>query len=187
MKGWTMEKIKKLLIWLAPLIFLGYFSAQSSNLHAEGAIPQTLKFVGEGTFRYFGFKLYTAKFYLDPKVRDSRQALMDAPKRLVIRYLRDIPKKALIEAAEKNIRNNPTADFSILKERMDRLHERYTDLKKGDVYELVYMSGKTSLYYNGRLQVEIDGADFASAYFGVWLSEHSISQKLRNNLLGIHR
>ncbi len=155
--------------------------------HIENQSPNTLKFAGQGTFRYLGFKLYTARLYLDPHVRDSRQALIDTPKHLTIRYLRDIPRKALVEAAEKNIRNNPSADYEALRDRVHRLHERYTDLKAGDVYHLSYSKGKTSLYYNGNLQVQIEGADFASAYFGIWLSEYSISQKLRKDLLGVIR
>ena len=147
--------------------------------------PDTLKFLGEGSFWYLGVKIYQAAFYLDPSISDPRQALTDAPKRLVIRYFRDIPRKALIQAAEKNIRNNPNADFASLKTRIDRLHEKYKDLKKGDVYELVYSSGHTLLYANGDLRERIEGADFAAAYFGIWVSEYSISHKLRKALLGV--
>ena len=57
----------------------------------------------------------------------------------------------------------------------------------GFVCRLVYSKGKTFLYYKGNLRAQIDGADFASAYFGIWLSEYSISQKLRKDLLGIRR
>jgi hypothetical protein len=168
-------------------------AAREETLHVVPAeqiksqASDTLEFLGEGTFRYLGLKLYIARFYLDPQVRDSRQDLMDSPKRLVIRYFRGIPKKALIEAAEKNIQNNPSVDFASLRERIDRLHEGYTDLRPGDVYELTYFDGTTSLFYNGNLRAKIEGADFASAYFGIWLSEYSISQKLRMALLGIPR
>jgi Chalcone isomerase-like len=182
------------------MMFLGFLVLMPCALHAKdevlraaptarisGLSKQTLRLLGEGTFRYLGIKLYTASFYLDPQVREPHQALSDAPKRLVIRYLRDIPKKALIEAAEKNLRNNPSADLNAIKERVDHLHERYSDLKKGDVYELAYSKGRTFLYHNGSLRAQIEGADFASAYFGIWLSEYSISQKLRKDLLGVQR
>jgi len=164
--------------------------ANETVLRAAG-LPQlsnpsagALKLRGEGVFRYLGMKLYKASFYIDPALAGPDQALKDVPKRLVIRYFRDIPKKALIQAAERNIRNNPSADFKGLRERLDHLHAKYADIKEGDTYELVYFKGNTLLYYNGQLKAQIAGADFASAYFGIWVSEYSISQKLRKALLG---
>lgn len=149
-----------------------------------GRATDTLKLIGEGTFRYLGMKLYTARFYLDARVVASGQMRSDMSKKLVIRYLRDIPRDALIKAAEKNLRNNPRVDFERLKERIDKLHQYYANLKKGDEYELFYSEGKTRLYHNGLLKTQIEGFDFASAYFAIWVSEHSISQKLTRDLLG---
>ncbi len=149
-----------------------------------GAASEKLKFLGEGTFRYLGMKLYSARFYLDAQAAIPNQVLSDTSKKLVIHYLRDIPKDALIRAAEKNLRNNPRVNFMNLKARMDQLHQHYTNLKKGDVYELSYSDGETKLFYNGFLKTQIEGADFAQAYFGIWVSDHSISKKLTNDLLG---
>ena len=39
-------------------------------------------------------------------------------------------------------------------------------------------------FFKGRPIVEIEGQDFARAYFGIWLSKYSINQKLRKSLLG---
>ena len=90
-------------------------------------------------------------------------------------------------SAEKNIRNRLPSASLALKESIGRLHERYADIKKGDICELSYSGSRTSFYHNGILRAEIDGADFASAYFGIWLSENPISLKLRNDLLGKHK
>lgn len=137
---------------------------------------------GRGVFRYMGMKLYEAELYASEQAH-TPQDVLRSPKRLVIRYFRDIPKKALIQAAERNLANRSLLDDPGLRQRVDRLHGAYTDLKKGDEYVLADDGSKTTLYYRGRPQIEIEGRDFAEAYFGIWLSGDPISQKLRKKLL----
>jgi hypothetical protein len=144
-----------------------------------------LRRTGEGTFRYLGLKLYTAYLYLDDSHADAEKAWPKGTKRLVIHYLRDIPRKALIQAAERNLRSNLKGNYEALRSRIDRLHAAYNDLKKGDTYELAYVNGATLLYHNDRLREKIEGQDFAEAYFGIWLSKDPISGALRRDLLGI--
>ena len=147
---------------------------------------QTLVLRGRGTFRYLGVKLYTASFYVSPAVRTWKEMLGDVPKRIVIDYLHDIPRDAMVQAAEKNLKNNPEIDHAKIKKRLQNLHSRYAAVNKGDEHSLVYFHGKTLLYLNQKLQAEVDGEDFASAYFSIWLSKYSISQRLRNALLGVN-
>ncbi len=141
---------------------------------------ETLVLRGKGIFRYMGVRLYEAFLYVGAGV----EPLSETPRKLVIRYDRVIPKDAIIQAAEKNLKNNPEVHFLEIKDRVDRLHRAYVSVKKGDEYSLVYRSGKTVLFYNQKPLVEVQGADFAKAYFSIWLSKYSINQKLRKELIG---
>lgn len=145
---------------------------------------ETLRLRGMGLFRYMGVKLYMAFFYTKPDVAEPDMSLGRHPMRLVFRYMHDIPRDALVKAAETNLQRNAEVDYPKIRERVERLHERYTDLKKGDECALVYANGKTIALFKNKPIIEIEGEDFARAYFGIWLSKYSINQKLRKNLLG---
>lgn len=174
----------------AVLLFSSGASAAEPALSAAG-LPHlsedrgaTLKLRGTGVFRYLGVKLYAAFFYVAPDVIAPGETLGEKPMRLMLRYLHDIPKDAIVKAAETNLRNNPEVNYEAIRERVERLHARYSDLKKGDECALVYADGKTVAFFKERPIVEIEGQDFARAYFGIWLSKYSINQKLRKSLLG---
>ena len=70
-------------------------------------------------------------------------------------------------------------------DRLAKLNRAYVDVKPGDRYTLTYVPGKgTTLRLNGNPLVTVEGADFATAYFRIWLGEDPISPQLRDLLLG---
>ncbi|MFM8357803.1 MAG: chalcone isomerase family protein, partial [Verrucomicrobiota bacterium] len=67
----------------------------------------------------------------------------------------------------------------------DRLNRAYRDIRPGDRYTLTYLPGRgTTLRLNDTELVTIEGADFAGAYFRIWLGDDPISPALRDQLLG---
>ena len=70
-------------------------------------------------------------------------------------------------------------------QRLEKLHAAYEDVAPGDRYALTYLPGTgTSLSKNGRVIATTPGADFAAAYFSIWLGERPIDDSLRDRLLG---
>jgi hypothetical protein len=60
----------------------------------------------------------------------------------------------------------------------------YRDVKPGDRYALTYIPGSgTELSFNGSPLVVIDGADFAAAYFSIWLGKRPLDPGLKDKLL----
>ena len=141
---------------------------------------------GNALFRYLGFRLYTVALYtVAPTAWKAELALGEVPKRLIIRYSRLIKKEQIIAAAEKNLKSNPKVSWERISPRVQQLNKYYENVKKGDEYTLTYIPGKgTSLELNGSQKTTIPGEDFARAYFGIWLSESSINERLRLQLLG---
>jgi hypothetical protein len=71
-----------------------------------------------------------------------------------------------------------------LRDRLDRIDRAYQDVRPGDRYALTYVPGRgTELSYNGKPLTVIEGADFAAAYFSIWLGEKPIDDGLKNELL----
>jgi hypothetical protein len=135
--------------------------------------------------RYLKFiKAYVAALYVPEGVK-SEEVLSDIPKRLEINYLVSIKSPDFGKGAEPTLQLNQTpAELAKLRSRIDRINSIYQDVKPGDRYALTYLPGLgTELALNGKPLTIIEGADFAAAYFGIWLGRDSIDEGLKRELL----
>ena len=135
--------------------------------------------------RYLKFiKAYVAALYL-PEGVPAEKLLSDVPKRLELNYLVSIKGPDFGKGAEPTLKLNQTpAELARLRSRIDRINSTYKDVKPGDRYALTYLPGRgTELALNGTPLTVIEGADFAAAYFGIWLGRNSIDDKLKRDLL----
>lgn len=132
-----------------------------------------------------GFKGYAAGLYLPEGLASSR-VLEDVPKRLELSYFWAIPGKDFGPAGEKILLTNVTDTVHrALRARLDRINALYVDVNPSDRYALTYFPGVgMELALNGRRLGVIEGADFARAYFSIWLGEKPISASLKTQLLG---
>jgi hypothetical protein len=155
----------------------------SSEATAHG---QTLPLRGTGRLVWMRMvTVYDAALYLPGEV-PGREVLRDVPKRLELRYHISIKGEKFGESAvpflEKNV---PREELARLKPRLEQLNRLYRDVKEGDRYALTYVPGKgTTLSLNGEPLGTIEGADFAAAYFTIWLGAKPISDTMRDDLIG---
>jgi len=129
-------------------------------------------------------KVYVAALYLPEGVR-AEEVLSDVPKRLELSYLVAIKGPDFHKGAAPVLeRNQAPAELARLQGRLDRINAAYKDVTSGDRYSLTYLPGRgTELALNGTPLVVIEGADFAAAYFGIWLGREPIDDKLKRDLL----
>ena len=148
-----------------------------------GGVPLVLWSQGTLRARVF-FTVYAAALYLGEGVAPGRWA-EDVPKRLEIHYFYSIPPSVMIEEGQKALeRQVPAARLPPLGPRLDRINAAYVEVRPGDRYALTYLPARgTELSLNGRPVVTIEGADFAAAYFGIWLGHSPASRPLRDALL----
>ena len=130
--------------------------------------------------------VYDAALYLPADV-PGKDMLRDVPKRLELRYHIAIKGEKFGESAVPFLEKNVAAEeLARLKPRLEQLNRLYRDVKEGDRYALTYAPGKgTTLTLNGNPLGTIDGADFATAYFTIWLGKKPISDTLRDELTGL--
>jgi hypothetical protein len=141
-----------------------------------------------GTGRLVWMKLvtvYDAALYL-PGDAVGKDALRDVPKRLELRYHISIKGEKFGESAEPFLKKNVRAgELAGLRPRIEQLNRLYRDVKEGDRYALDYAPGKgTTLSLNGSPLGTIEGADFAAAYYAIWLGAKPISDTMRDELIG---
>jgi hypothetical protein len=151
---------------------------------------ERLRLRGTGLARYrVLIKAYVAALYLSESYSGDRSPatlLEDAPRRLEIEYFWAIPAREFAKATVEGISMNTDREtFERLRDRIEQLNAMYEDIQPGDRYAITYLpGGGTALSINGRRLGSIEGADFASALFAIWLGERALDDSLRRQLLG---
>lgn len=145
--------------------------------------PLLLNNVGLLRYRVL-IKAYVAALYLGEGVQ-ANAVLTDVPKRLELHYFWAINGPDFGKAADAILADNVSAEtLQSLRSRLDRLHALYENVKPGDRYSLTYIPGRgTELALNGISKGTIEGADFAAAYFAIWLGQKPLDRSLRDQLL----
>jgi hypothetical protein len=146
----------------------------------------TLRLTCTGLLRYKVFiKAYVAALYVGDGVA-ADDVMADVPKRLELSYFWSIRGADFGRAGDEILKRNvDESTFGVLRPRLDRINAWYRDVKPGDRYSLTYVPGVgTQLALNGREIGVVDGADFATAYFRIWLGDNPIDARLRDQLLG---
>ena len=108
----------------------------------------------------------------------------DAPYRLSLHYLRNIPAAKLVEQTEKAWRQQGR-DHPGLNKWLTLLSELWPDIAEGD--NLVFglsASGESAFWFNGSPLGGIDDRDFGALFGGIWLDPDTPIPKLRAQLIG---
>jgi hypothetical protein len=140
-----------------------------------------------GLLRYLGlFKVYAGAFYLE-KGAPINDALSDRAKRIEVEYLRTFKGEdfgpATVEMMKKNV-DKATVDK--LRRQIDYHNSLYEDVGPGDRYALTYIPGRgTELALNGEPKGVIEGADFATALFSIWIGQEPIDESFKRQIMGL--
>lgn len=140
---------------------------------------------GVGLLRYkWIIKAYVAGLYLPPGVQ-AKAVLDDVPKRLELHYFYAIDGEDFGPAANTILRGNVDDEtLARLKPRIDAMNALYQNVEPGDRYALTYLPGVgTELSKNDVPLGSVAGADFAAAYFSIWLGREPLDRDLRSQLV----
>ena len=135
--------------------------------------------VGEARLKVLIWEVYDSALYTP-----SGRWQGDAPYRLSLLYLRDIPAAKLIEETDKawqeQGRNHPKQG-----EWLTLLGDLWPDITEGD--NLVFglnAAGDSAFWFNGTLIGSIDDRDFGGLFGGIWLDPDTPRPELRAQLIG---
>lgn len=132
------------------------------------------------------FDVYAGALYLPGGVPGQAWS-KDVAKRLELSYFREIEAEGFAEASDRILQDNLLpAEYQPLAKRLQTFYGFFRDVKPGDRYSINYIPEKgTELRLNEQPLGQVPGADFAAAYFGIWLGAEPISKEFRNRLLAI--
>ncbi len=176
------------LLTLLTLLALLPVAAAQSSVPVPAAIRPMLPeaaLVGNGSYRWFGLKLYEARLWAARKAiaPDSWET---TPCALELVYARTLYGERIAKASVDEIRQlgigTPTQHAAWL----DAMKRVFPDVKEGtQLIGLYQPGGATQFLRDGQPAGEIADPDFGKAFFAIWLHPKTSAARLRSALFGI--
>ncbi|MCB1754382.1 MAG: chalcone isomerase family protein [Gammaproteobacteria bacterium] len=179
---------------LAGLVILSASFAEAKTVSGVD-FPDTLsenaadlQLNGAGTRSKLFIKLYAAALYLQSPTADAGAILAaDEPMTLSLQIVSGlIDSDKMEEAVVEGFDNATGGDTAPLQERIDRfISVLREEIKKEDAFVFSYRPASgTHVSKNGEEKIVIEGLDFKTALFGIWLSDKPAQKSLKKDLLG---
>lgn len=154
-------------------------------------LPQA-RLQGEGDFRWFGLRIYRAQLWVaapwpEPQRGSEPAPWLAQPFVLQIQYYRAISREQFVDATLEEIERIHGGRYQ--PEQLARwraaLMAMWQDVQAEDVLSALHQPGTGCRFY-ARTQVlgELADADFAEAFFSIWLHPNSRDRGLRRQLIG---
>ncbi len=158
-----------------------------SDTLTVGHTPLELNGIGLRTKYYF--KIYVGGLYLArPSTDPAAIITADAPKALVMQFVRDIDRSKLTEAYREAFAANAPALMSQQKASVNRFLAFLPDVKDGERLSFTYQPGKGSTFRVGNSKsLLIPGKAFAELYLMVFIGPKPPTAQLKKELLGTDR
>jgi Chalcone isomerase-like len=155
--------------------------AVETRPEVKDALPQA-RLVGQGRLTVWGFQVYDARLWAPPGFGPN--SYLRAPLALELSYLRAFSADEVAERSIKEIRRSvPVTDAQASRWIADMLRV-LPDVQKGDRVLGVHQPGVgASFWVNGKSSGQVQDAEFARLFFGIWLSPNTSEPKLREALL----
>ena len=177
------------LLLLVPALSLGA-DVEQNGARFSRQMPldgETLDLSGTGVAKYrIVITVYAAGLYLPAGTETDQVLSGDTPRILAIEYFHDISADDIIKAARTKLEEQlSSSELDRLEPKIKQFHSMYQAVSDGDRYRMEYVPGTgTQLLFNGKPVGTVKGADFAAAYFGIWLdADDPLSKNLRRDLL----
>ncbi len=174
-------------------LFSSFFSSAQTKINGitfsdtYTAGKDKLVLNGGGTREKFWMDMYVAGLYLEEKNKDAN-TIIAANSSMAIRICIVsglITSGRMTEAIEEGFKKSTEGKQGVLKDKIEKFKKSFSDeIKKGDVFDIVYTEEKISVYKNSMLKSEIEGLDFKKAVVGIWLGKEPVDSDLKKGMLG---
>lgn len=141
-----------------------------------------LVLAGAGKFSVMFWDIYTAALWVPNGGYSS-----DQPHVLALRYAREFDGGDIAERSIREIRDLGFGSSEQHDAWLENMREVFPDVEKGDQLTGVHVPGEKAVFYRNNQRIgEITDADFAHAFFAIWLDEKTAAPDLRRQLLGMN-
>jgi hypothetical protein len=150
---------------------------------------KTLTFNGGGIRKKFGFSIYVGALYLPSKSKDGN-AIAKANEAQSMRIAITsglITSAKFVESTKEGFQKSTGGNTAPIQAKIDKFLKLFmqNEVVDGDVYDLTYLPAEgVKVYRNGKQLDVVQGLDFKTALFGIWLGNNPADAKLKTGLLG---
>ncbi|MBI4946614.1 MAG: chalcone isomerase family protein [Bacteroidetes bacterium] len=184
----------KKIIFGTIILFLSFLSSEAQTKINNIAFPDTyiagkekLVLNGGGTRVKYWMDMYVGALYIPAKSKDAASIVL-ANSPMVIRICIVsglITSSRMAEAVEEGFKKSTGGKQADYKDKIEKFEKAFSEeIKKGDVFDIVYANEKISVYKNNTLKAEVEGLDFKKVVFGIWLGNDPADSDLKEGMLG---
>ncbi|PKO88440.1 MAG: hypothetical protein CVU18_07420 [Betaproteobacteria bacterium HGW-Betaproteobacteria-12] len=144
---------------------------------------------GAGLRSKLFIKVYVGALYVGQKASTPAAIYASpAPRRMLMRMLRDMDAETLHGALDDGLRNNLTAAELVAMqgqaEQLGTLMKGIGKVREGDAVAIDFTADGLTFSLNNQVRGAVAGADFARALLRVWLGDKPADASLKKALLG---
>jgi hypothetical protein len=131
-------------------------------------------------------RVYAAGLYLETKSTDADAIIKSqAPKRIVIRFIRSVSKDQLADAFTEGFAKNSRESLNGVQPDIDRLLGSLEPVKAHDEMTFTFVPGVgTTVATNGHDKLTVSSDAFAGSLFSIWLGPHPPTAEVKKGMLG---
>ncbi len=138
---------------------------------------------GQATLRFVGLRIYHARLWTLPDFRSEK--LGEQPLVLELDYLRDLKGSAIAERSLQEMRRVGSISEAQGQRWLEQMQRIFPDIKAGDRLTGQLLPGQgAAFWHNGRPVGRVSETEFATLFFGIWLSPATSEPDMRLALLG---
>lgn len=143
---------------------------------------------GAGIRKKAFFDLYVGALYLEQKSTDEKNIISSGNPMIIELTITStlVGSKEMKEAVDEGFKNSVSPEeLAKLSARIDEFTSAFSkdEIKKGDIFQFSAHNGSVFAIKNGKELLSIDGEDFKSGLFGIWLGAKPADKNLKNALL----
>ncbi len=140
--------------------------------------------IGSARLRVLGFQIYDARLWAEA---DFQAAAYDERRfALEISYLRSFDNNAVADRSMQEMRKLGKLSEAQQAQWLAQMRAIFPDIVKGDRLIGIHKPGVGAAFsFNGKPIGEIQDAEFARLFFGIWLSPQTSAPEMRRGLLGL--
>ena len=164
------------------ILLTGALASETVTNHIQQEIPNA-KLSGQGSFRWFGLKIYDAQLWVGKEGYDTNKPLAEKFA-LDLRYARTLEGKKIAQASDEQITKLGIGSAAQRTKWLEEMLQLFPDVSEGTHLTGIYLPQHgTDFYLDGRPIGTIKDDDFAHAFFAIWLTPETSEPQLRKDLL----
>lgn len=181
-------------IALGPLAALAVSPARASQAASRSAPPEVTRELpgarlqGEARLRWMGLRVYDARLWVAGADVGADWAAVEraaAPLALEIEYARALDGERIAERSLAEMRRQGDIAPELAERWLDTMRRLFPDVAERDrITGVLLPPGRARFFVNARPAGEVQDAEFARRFFGIWLAPQTSEPALRRALLG---